>query len=29
LFQPIEKKMPVWILGVLVFLMGNLQVISQ
>jgi hypothetical protein len=29
LFVPVEKHVPPWILGVLVFLMGNLQVISQ
>ena len=29
LFQSIEKKVPTWILGILVFLMGNLQFISQ
>jgi len=29
LFYPIEVKVPTWVFGVLVFLMGNLQVLNQ
>lgn len=29
LFRPVERQLPTWILGVLVFLIGNLQIISQ